>query len=80
MTIKELDKKLEQIKKQLNKVETDLIKEKIRKVSRKKQNRNMESLKDELVSWKNLQNQISLKWDNKLSAVEEIRAQRDKEY
>jgi hypothetical protein len=40
----------------------------------------MESLKDELVSWKNLQNQISLKWDNKLSAVEEIRAQRDKEY
>jgi len=80
MTIKELDKKLEQIKKQLNKVETDLIKEKIRKVSRKKQSRDKKSLKDEIVSWKNLQNQISLKWDKKLSAVEEIRAQRDKDY
>jgi len=76
MTTKELDKKLEKIKRQLNRVEKDIQKEKKREVIigtkknvLKKFLENLEPLRDE----------ISQKWDGKLNAVEEIRAQRNKD-
>ncbi len=76
MTIKELDKKLEKIKKQLNRVADDLQKEKIRK---KRTRTSKTSMRNFLEDLKPLREEISKKWDGKLNAVEEIRAQRNKE-
>jgi len=78
MTIKELDKKIDRIKKQL--IETELVKEKQKKSIKKISGRSKKTLKDEIASWENLRDQISNLWDGKLNSVEEIRAQRDKEY
>ena len=76
MTIKELDKKLEKIKKQLSRVEKDIQKEKKReKITRTNKN----VMKKFLADLDPLRDEISPKWDGKLTAVEEIRAQRNKE-
>lgn len=80
MTIKELDKKIDRIKKQLIKIETELVKEKHKKSIKKISIRSKKTLKDEIASWENLRDQISTLWDGKLNSAEEIRAQRDKEY
>lgn len=75
MTIKELDKKLEKIKKQLSRVEKDIQKEKRKKITVTKKN----DMKKFLEDLEPLRDEISKKWDGKLTAVEEIRAQRNKE-
>jgi len=76
MTIKELDKKLEKIKKKLSRVEKDIQKEKKReKITRTNKN----VMKKFLEDLDPLRDEISKKWDGKLTAVEEIRAQRNKE-
>lgn len=75
MTIKELDKKLEKIKKQLSRVEKDIQKEKRKKNTVTKKN----DMKKFLEDLEPLRDEISKKWDGKLTAVEEIRAQRNKE-
>lgn len=80
MTIKELDKKIDRIKKQLIKIETELVKEKHKKSIKKISGRSKKALNDEIATWENLRDQISPFWDGKLNSVEEIRAQRDKEY
>lgn len=80
MTIKELDKKIDRIKKQLLKIETELVKEKHKKTIKKNSVSSKKTLNDEITSWENLRDQISSLWDGKLNSIEEIRAQRDKEY
>jgi hypothetical protein len=68
MTIKEIDKKLTRIKKQLSKIELEVIRAK-NKIGKKK----ITTVDD----WLKLGKEVSAKWDD-ISVSEEIKYQREK--
>jgi peptidoglycan hydrolase CwlO-like protein len=77
MTYKEIDKKINRIKKQSNSVEKEIVLRKGKFKPFKKQITNENKF---LKEWEELKDRVSSLWDKKFTAVEEIRDQREKNY
>ena len=72
MTLKELEKKLTKIERELNQIDKKLVDEKLRSVKKEKKG------KDFVKKWSELGNKVQKAWDN-VSLAEELRFQRGKE-
>ncbi len=73
MTIKEIDKKLLKIKKDIHNIEEELI----YKSTRDKNKRSLTDKKKFIRDWEKLAKEVTAKWDN-VSITEEMKYQRKK--
>lgn len=73
MTIKEIDKKLSKIKKDIHNIEEELI----YKTTRDKNKRKLTDKKKFIRDWEKLAKEVTAKWDN-VSITKEIKYQREK--